>query len=117
LALLYSDENFPYPTVEELRRLGHDVLTAQEVGQANLGIRDDAVLAFAHSLARIVLTQNRKHFRNLHKGGQAHSGIIICTLDSNFTALATRIHTELNCAFATSGSLVGQLISVVRPLR
>ena len=25
--LLYADEDFPYPVVEELRRLGHDVLT------------------------------------------------------------------------------------------
>src|SRR6516164_5330908 len=29
---LYADENFPLPVVEELRRLGHDVLTAQEDG-------------------------------------------------------------------------------------
>lgn len=30
--LLYADEDFPHPVVEELRRLGHDVLTAQEDG-------------------------------------------------------------------------------------
>lgn len=28
--LLYADENFPLRVVEELRRLGHDVLTALE---------------------------------------------------------------------------------------
>jgi hypothetical protein len=41
MAKLYSDENFDYPVVAELRRLGHDVLTAQQ------GIPDPTVLAFA----------------------------------------------------------------------
>jgi len=27
MARLYADENFPLPVVEELRQLGHDVLT------------------------------------------------------------------------------------------
>jgi len=30
MARLYADENFPFPAVEELRRLGHDVLTSYE---------------------------------------------------------------------------------------
>ena len=30
---LYADEDFPLPVVEELRRLGHDVVTAQEDGR------------------------------------------------------------------------------------
>jgi uncharacterized protein DUF5615 len=34
MARLYADENFPLPVVEELRRLGHDVLTIYETGQA-----------------------------------------------------------------------------------
>jgi len=34
MARLYGDENFPYPVVLALRRLGHDVLTAQEAGKA-----------------------------------------------------------------------------------
>jgi len=69
LARLYADENFPYPTVEALRRLGHDVLTAGEAGQAGLGIADEEVLSSAHMDGRAVLTHNRKHFRNLHKAG------------------------------------------------
>ena len=35
MARLYSNENFPLPVVEALRRLGHDMLTIQETGQAN----------------------------------------------------------------------------------
>jgi hypothetical protein len=42
--------------VENLRDLGHDVLTVQEAGKANLKIPDDEVLAFANDNARIVLT-------------------------------------------------------------
>ena len=29
---LYSNENFPFPVVQELRRLGHDITTVQETG-------------------------------------------------------------------------------------
>ncbi len=58
MARLYADENFPLPAVEALRRLGHDVLTAAEAGQAGQGIADDAVLTFAHALGRAVLTHN-----------------------------------------------------------
>ena len=48
--LLYADEDFPYPTVVELRRLGHDVLTAQQDGQS--AAPDAHILACAHSLGR-----------------------------------------------------------------
>lgn len=37
---LYADENFPLRVVEELRRLGHDVLTSFEDGRANQSITD-----------------------------------------------------------------------------
>ncbi len=43
MARLYSNENFPLPVVEELRRLGHDVLTIQETGKANQEYPDEAV--------------------------------------------------------------------------
>jgi hypothetical protein len=111
LALLYADENFPLPAVAALRRLGHDVLTAADAGQAGQGIDDLAVLGFAHTLGRAVLTHNRKHFRNLHKAGHPHSGLILCTEDSDFAALATRI----DAAVAGAGDLPGQLIRVIRP--
>jgi len=42
---LYADENFPLRVVEELRRLGHDVLTALEDGKANQAITDADLLA------------------------------------------------------------------------
>ena len=63
---LYADENFPLPVVIELRRLGHDVLTMPEAGQAGKAVSDEGVLAFARTEGRAVLTLNRKHFIRLH---------------------------------------------------
>ncbi len=42
--LLYADENFPRSVTEELRRLGHDVLTAEEDLRANKRVPDETVL-------------------------------------------------------------------------
>ena len=66
MAHLYSNENFPLPAVEELRRLGHDVMTIQETGKAGQAMPDEAVLAFAWEEGRALLTLNRKHFVRLH---------------------------------------------------
>jgi hypothetical protein len=92
--LLYADEDFAYPVVVILRGSGHDVVTAQEDGRA--GINDADVLARAHALGRIVLTFNRRHFERLHRQGHAHSGIVSCTRDADFAALASRIEQGLS---------------------
>jgi hypothetical protein len=92
--LLYADEDFSYPVVEELRRLGHDVLTVQEDGIR--GTPDPGVLARAHLLGRAVLTHNRRHFERLHLQGAPHSGILSATRDPhNDVALARRIDAAL----------------------
>jgi hypothetical protein len=62
MAQLYANENFPLPVVEELRRLGHDVLTTYESARAGSAIPDDEVLAFSVAEKRVLLTINRKHF-------------------------------------------------------
>lgn len=111
MARLYSNENFPYPAVEELRRLGHDVLTTQDTGQAGQSVSDEVVLAFAHIEKRAVLTLNRKHFVHLHSQRPEHSGIIVCTFDPDFAGLARRIHAALE----KYGDLTGQLIRINRP--
>ena len=56
MARFYADEQFPLRVVEYLRDFGHDVLTIQEAGNANLRIPDDRVLAFATSNDRVILT-------------------------------------------------------------
>jgi hypothetical protein len=91
--LLYADEDFAFPVVEELRRLGHDVVTAQEDGRT--ATPDAIVLARAHLLGRAVLTHNRRHFERLDRQGDPHSGILSATHDTAFAALAGRIHNVL----------------------
>ena len=91
MVALYVDEDFSYPVVQRLRQLGHDMLTAHEAGQAGQGIEDAAVLAFAITACRAVLTFNRRHFIRLHTEVPLHTGIIVCTRDDDIGALADRI--------------------------
>ena|SRR5579859_6864845 len=91
--LLYADEDFPFPAVEELRRLGHSVVTAQEDGRSSAP--DPDILARAHALGRPVLTYNRRHYERLHKQGADHSGILSATQDPDHPALASRVHLAL----------------------
>lgn len=113
MARLYADEQFPFEVVEHLCRLGHDVLTVQAAGNANLKIPDDRVLEFATSNNRVVLTLNRKDFKRLHKSQPSHAGVIICTDDNDRYALAARI----DAVIVSEIILLGKLISVVRPAR
>ncbi|MBW2078656.1 MAG: DUF5615 family PIN-like protein [Deltaproteobacteria bacterium] len=111
MAHLYSNENFPLPVVDELRRLGHDVLTIQETGNARQSLPDEAILDFASAEGRAVLTLNRKHFIQLHNSKPNHAGIIVCTFDPDFMNQACRIDT----AIKAQPDLSGQLIRVNRP--
>lgn len=106
MARLFADENFPDPAVERLRNLGHDVLTIAEVNLAGLGIPDADVLAFAHADGRAVLTHNRKHFRNLHHAGWPHSGMVLCTEDTDFNALAVRVDQALSQTIRLTGKII-----------
>lgn len=113
MARLYADEHFPRIVSELLRAMGHDVLTVQEAGNANLGIPDPEVLAFAVSNNRAVLTINRYDFIRLHRLQTDHAGIIVCTDDLDRNRLAIRI----NEAISREQDLRGKLIRVVRPSR
>jgi predicted nuclease of predicted toxin-antitoxin system len=111
MARLYADEQFPREVSEKLRMLGHNVLTVQEAGNANLGIPDETVLAFAICDNRAVVTLNRQDFIRLHRDNSDHCGIIVCTNDPDRTRLATRI----DAAISHEEYLSGKLIRVVRP--
>ena len=108
---LYSNENLPLPVVEELRRLGHDVLTTQEAGLSGQALPDKQVLAFAAGQDRALITLNRRHFVRLHLGDARHAGIVVCTFDPDFRALAQRIDQALR----ERAALHGQLICINRP--
>jgi hypothetical protein len=108
---LYADENFPLPVVTALRRFGHDVLTAREDTRADQRIPDSEVLLRATELGRAVVTHNRSDFLRIHRSLPGHAGIIICTEDLNFAALAERIH----AAISTTPDLTSQLLRINRP--
>ena len=111
MASLYADECFPLPVVAELRRLGHDLLTTEEAGRARQKKSDADQLQFAISVRRAILTYNRNHFCWLHRQQPDHSGIIVCSQDSDFAELALRIDAEI----LQSGALDRKLIRVNRP--
>lgn len=113
MARLYADEQFPKRVVEYLRALGHDVLTVQEAGKANLKISDEEVLAFAVNDERMVLTLNRDDFFRLHRLQSNHCGIIACKDDQDRERMARRIHEVISA----EETLSGKLIRVNRPSR
>ena len=111
MAFLYTNENFPLPAALELRRLDHDVMTIQESGHASESLSDEAVLSFAVAEERTLVTLNRRHFVQLHAMHPVHAGIIVCSFDSDFGALASRIDAILRDGLP----LQGRLMRVNRP--
>lgn len=108
---LYADENFPLRVVEELRRLGLDVLTAFEDGKANQSVTDIELLRRSTEIDRVLLTLNRQDFKRLHLQMPEHGGIIICTEDPDRIGQAQRIA----AAVLNAGELRGKLLRVNRP--
>lgn len=53
-------------------------MTSYQSGQANQGIPDDEVLAYATANQRSVVTFNRDDFVALHRSGIDYAGIVIC---------------------------------------
>lgn len=111
MARFYANENLPEPVVIELRRLGHDIVTMRETGHAGRGVPDAEVLGFAAADGRAIVTLNRRHFVRLHLEQPTHAGIVVCTFDPDFKALARRIHEVAQA----KGGLAGRLVRVNRP--
>jgi hypothetical protein len=99
---------FLYPS---FGTFGHDVLTAREDGRANQQISDPDVLARATALGRAVLTNDRNDYHKLHRTTPAHAGIITCTRDPDFAAVAERI----SAAISPLPTLNAQLVRIVKP--
>ena len=111
MALLFADEDFPFPVVERLRELGHDVQTPAEAGLAGVGTDDEEILAEAIRAGRVLLTMNRRDFIALHNADSNHGGIVVGTRDRDAAALAKRF----NDAVSGSTELSGVLLRVLRP--
>ena len=108
---LYTNENFPLPAAERLRALGHDVVTILDDGLANQGVSDEDLLRRAASLDRALVTLNRRDFVRLHRRGQDHCGIVVCTADTDLEALSSRIHDQIR----DIADLGRQLVKVRKP--
>lgn len=111
MARLYANENFPLPVIEELRRLGHDVLTTLDAGNANQALPDEEVLAFSMRENRALLTMNRRHFLRLVERNPDHTGLILCTFDADSVRQAQAVHASI----AARDGLVGQVLRVNWP--
>lgn len=110
MALLYTNENFPQPAVIELRRLGHDVTTTHEAGNSNASVSDLDVVRFAAGAGRVVVTLNRRDFIKIHSTGVRHAGIVVCTVDPDYLALAARI----DQALATRATMTNEIVRIER---
>lgn len=76
---LVLDEHLSPKIAEELRRAGHDVVAAAEVGLRQQP--DGAIMAWAVAEDRAVVTANYDDFRALHRlylnRGERHAGIVL----------------------------------------
>ncbi len=109
MALLYTNENFPQPAVVELRRRGHDVLTTHDAGNSRASVSDLEVVQYAHAQNRIVVTLNRRDFIKIHRSGVPHAGIVVCTVDPDYGALAARVDEAI-----VGKNVAGELVRVSR---
>lgn len=76
---VYVDECVDRPVVQALRERGFDVLTAIEASRRE--DPDEAQLAYATELGRVLLSYNRVDFRRVHAAhlhaGREHGGILL----------------------------------------
>ena len=107
----YSNENFPIAMVNLLRAEGHDVLTSYEAGQANQGIPDDVVLQYATAIGRILITENRQDFIDLHRTAPNHAGIIIFKHDRDY---AGKVKAIIDFLDKDSRTLENRLLRVMK---
>jgi predicted nuclease of predicted toxin-antitoxin system len=107
----YTNENIAVQVVVQLRELGHDVLTSLEAGNANRAVPDAEVLAFAAADRGVLVSHNRRDFVRLHQHRtQPHAGMVLCTFDADFRALARRI----DQAVAATSDVADQVIRINR---
>jgi predicted nuclease of predicted toxin-antitoxin system len=85
---LLADENFPLPTLEELRRDGHDVLWVRTHAP---GAKDAALLDQAETDSRIVLTLDRDFWQIAlqRRAPIVESGVILFRVHPAIPAILT----------------------------
>lgn len=108
---LLADEDFPFPSVKQLRNLGVDIITLQNLGLVGIGLQDASVLELSIKLKRAILTCNRRDFIKLHKQSSEHFGIIVCTRNPDHKTLAESIYSVLE----SESIIENSLLKVYRP--
>ncbi|MEW6664349.1 MAG: DUF5615 family PIN-like protein [Thermodesulfobacteriota bacterium] len=71
------DESTGQSVVNELRRLGHDVLSIQEIFP---GIDDPPILDIAVNQSRIVITNDKDFGELIHRSRLPHAGVLLFRL-------------------------------------
>ena len=74
---LVADESVEGPTVERLRRDGHDVLYIAELDP---GIADPGVLSFARAEKLLLLTADKDFGELVFRGKERHFGVLLLRL-------------------------------------
>lgn len=99
-ASFLADEHFDSACCNRLRAKGHDVITVRSLNvdkrgdgwsDAGDGWSDAEVLAEARRLNRVLLTDNVRDFRKLHREVHWHEGIVICAPEADAQKKADRI--------------------------
>jgi hypothetical protein len=92
-ARLLADEHFDVEVVAALSSKGHDIVTVRRMNQNKRGDgwTDEDVLRIAKEHNRVLLTDNIKDFRKLHRSMHWHEGIVACASEHDAQAKADRI--------------------------
>jgi hypothetical protein len=81
-------------------------MTMREIGHAGGAVPHAEVREFAIAAAGAVITLNRRHFVRLHDTRPAHAGIVVCSFDPDFAALARRIDEAVEPYADLAGTLI-----------
>ena len=81
LKLLIDEDAQDRVLVKLLKEAGHDVLTANEAGLTSQ--LDSAILSYASSTNRMLLTLNCRDFEALHQATPNHPGIFVVYQEAN----------------------------------
>jgi predicted nuclease of predicted toxin-antitoxin system len=86
------DESTGQSVVDELRRLGHDVISIQEIFP---GLDDPPILDIAVNDTRIVITNDKDFGELVHRCGLPHAGVVLFRLDDERAANRVRMMREV----------------------
>src|SRR5258708_29923568 len=106
---LFADVHLPIKITNGLRALGYDVMTVQQyqgTSRPEKGLPDEQVLEIAIEKRRTVITENIKHFRELHLQKPNHKGIIVCKRTRDYEKRAKEIDEIIKANIPLHGKLL-----------